>query len=78
MILVSLRFEQFNAHGKEEMPKYGRGLNRELVSAINAGEIKEPFSTKDVRKLIALKKWDPSPRQAGQRESPIPDRLQVL
>ncbi len=46
------------------MPKYGRGLNRELVGAVNAGEIKEPFSTKDVRKLIALRKWDPSPTEA--------------
>ena len=37
------------------MAKYGRGLNREIVSAVNAGIIKEPFSTKDIRKLIKLK-----------------------
>jgi hypothetical protein len=49
---------------EEKMPKYGRGLNRELVSAVNAGEIKEPFGTEDVRQLIALKKWDPPPTEA--------------
>lgn len=46
------------------MPKYGRGLNRELVGAVNAGEIREPFCISDVKKLIALKKWEPPPTQA--------------
>lgn len=46
------------------MAKYGRGLNRELVGAVNAGEIKERFSIADVKKLIALRKWDPPPTQS--------------
>jgi hypothetical protein len=29
--------------------KYGRGLNREVVAAVNQGPISEPFSLKDVR-----------------------------
>ena len=41
--------------------KYGRGLNREIVAAVNAGLINEPFSTNDVRRLIALKGWHPKP-----------------
>ena len=44
-----------------KMPKYGRGLNRELVAAINKGLISEPFSVKDVRKLIEHKGWLPEP-----------------
>jgi len=43
------------------MPKYGRGLNRELVGAVNAGMVEEPFSTSEVRKLVQLKNWYPSP-----------------
>ena len=43
------------------MPKYGRGLNRELVAAVNRGLIPEPFSVKDVRKLIEHKRWSPRP-----------------
>lgn len=45
------------------MAKYGRGLNREIVSAVNSGLIKEPFSTKDIRVLVAKKKWDPGPTE---------------
>jgi hypothetical protein len=45
------------------MAKYGRGLNREVVAAVNAGLITEPFSTKDIRKLIKLKKWKPEPTE---------------
>lgn len=45
------------------MPKYGRGLNREIVAAVNAGIILEPFSTKDVRKLIKEKNWKPEPSE---------------
>jgi hypothetical protein len=41
--------------------KYGRGLNRELVAAVNTGLVSEPFSVKDVRKLIEVKGWQPSP-----------------
>jgi hypothetical protein len=45
------------------MAKYGRGLNPEIVSAVNARVITEPFSTKDVRKLIKLKNWKPEPSE---------------
>lgn len=34
------------------MAKYGRGLNREIVAAVNVGLIDEPFSTIEIRKLI--------------------------
>ncbi len=43
------------------MAKYGRGLNRELVSAVNRGKISEPFTVKDVRKLIRRRGWVPGP-----------------
>jgi len=49
---------------KKKMAKYGRGLNRELVGAVNAGRIKEPFSIADVKKLVALKKWTPPPTKS--------------
>jgi len=45
------------------MAKYGRGLNREIVAAVNAGIISEPFSTKDIRKLIKIKQWHPEPTE---------------
>ena len=45
------------------MAKYGRGLNREIVSAVNTGLITEPFSTKDIRKLIKVKEWQPEPTE---------------
>jgi hypothetical protein len=45
------------------MAKYGRGLNREIVAAVNAGLITEPFSTKDIRKLIKQKNWTPEPTE---------------
>jgi len=44
-----------------EMPKYGRGLNREIVGAVNSGLIPESFSTKDIRKLIKTRNWYPCP-----------------
>ena len=43
------------------MPKYGRGLNREIVSAINSGIISEPFYVADVRMVIKKKGWKPEP-----------------
>jgi hypothetical protein len=43
------------------MPKYGRGLNREVVAAVNTGFLSEPFSTEDVRKVIREKGWVPEP-----------------
>jgi len=33
------------------MPKYGRGLNREIVSAVNRGIIVEPFGTPEIKKF---------------------------
>lgn len=45
------------------MAKYGRGLNREIVAAVNKGIISEPFSTKDIRNLIKLKNWKPVPTE---------------
>ena len=44
------------------MPKYGRGLNREIVSAVNSGIIREPFTVKDVKRLIRSKDWSPEPK----------------
>lgn len=38
--------------------KYGRGLNREIVAAVNSGTISEPFSIDDVRNLIADRGWE--------------------
>jgi hypothetical protein len=43
------------------MPKYGRGLNREVCAAVNGGFISEPFAVKDVRWLIKKKGWSPEP-----------------
>jgi len=43
------------------MPKYGRGLNREVVAAVNKGTISEPFSVKQVRWLIKERGWRPEP-----------------
>jgi len=45
------------------LAKYGRGLNREIVAAVNKGIISEPFSTKDIRKLIKLINWNPEPSE---------------
>jgi hypothetical protein len=43
------------------MPKYGRGLNREIVAAVNNGLVSEPFSVADVRMVIKKKGWKPEP-----------------
>ena len=43
------------------MPKYGRGLNREVVAAVNEGFISEPFSVREVRSLVKRKGWTPEP-----------------
>ena len=43
------------------MPKYGRGLNREVVAAVNRGSITEPFTVGEVRQLIKEKWWKPGP-----------------
>ena len=43
------------------MPKYGRGLNREVVAAVNRGSITEPFTVREVRRLIEENSWEPVP-----------------
>ncbi len=43
------------------MPKYGRGLNREIVAEVNGGIIQEPFRVTDVRRMINRKMWKPEP-----------------
>jgi hypothetical protein len=43
------------------MPKYGRGLNREVAAAVNDGFITEPFTVREVRRLIKEKGWKPEP-----------------
>jgi len=48
---------------KAKMAKFGRGLNREIVSAINSGSISEPFSVQDVRRLIKERCWNPPPAE---------------
>jgi len=50
--------------GRKYMPKYGRGLNREVVGAVNKGSILEPFTTREVRGLIKEKGWRPEPPEA--------------
>lgn len=44
--------------GFDGMVKYGRGLNREIVGAVNRQIIKEPFSIADVRGFVLQKEWD--------------------
>lgn len=38
--------------------KYGRGLAREIVSAVNSGVMQHPFTVEDVQRLVATNKWD--------------------
>jgi hypothetical protein len=57
------RPEQGLAPQEMKMSKYGRGLNREVVAAVNTGFLSEPFSTKDVRKVIRHEGWRPEPSQ---------------
>ncbi len=45
------------------MPKYGRGLNREIVSAVNASLVSEPLSVSDVRLIVKQKGWNPGPTE---------------
>ncbi len=39
------------------MSKYGRGLNREIVSAVNKGMILEPFGTSEIKRFTESKGW---------------------
>ncbi|MBE7414134.1 MAG: hypothetical protein HS130_02415 [Deltaproteobacteria bacterium] len=40
------------------MPKYGRGLGREIVGAVNRGDLKEPFNVALVRAFAKSKNWE--------------------
>ena len=39
------------------MPKYDRGLNREIVAAVNIGTIGEPFGIAEIKKFAFSKGW---------------------
>lgn len=41
------------------MPKYGQGLNREIVGAVNRGAIREPFSVRDAVNFAHSRGWYP-------------------
>ena len=40
------------------MPRYDRGLNREIVSAVNQGIIQEPFSVEQVKSFTKSRGWE--------------------
>lgn len=40
------------------MTKFGRGLNREIVAAVNSGELPEPLSIESVRSFVASRAWN--------------------
>lgn len=39
------------------MTKFGRGLNREIVGAVNRGELNEPLTTQAVREFALKSGW---------------------
>jgi len=39
------------------MPKYGRGLNREIVASVNSGSLQEPLTVDKIRKWLGNQKW---------------------
>ncbi len=39
------------------MAKYGRGLNREIVAAVNRGEIPERFTIREVKAFASNNGW---------------------
>jgi hypothetical protein len=39
------------------MPKFGRGLNREILSAVNIGKISEPFRIAEIKRFAFSKGW---------------------
>ena len=45
------------------MAKYGRGLNREIVAAVNTGELTEPITVESVRRLVRIRDWPESPTE---------------
>lgn len=42
------------------MAKFGRGLNREIVAAVNRGELREPLTVNSVRRLAELRGYKPT------------------
>ena len=40
------------------LPKYGRGLNREIVGAVNSGKIAEPITIKKVKEYAKTCNWN--------------------
>ena len=40
------------------MAKYGRGLNREIVGAVNGGHILEPFDVAEIRHFARSNGWN--------------------
>ena len=40
------------------MPKYGRGLNREVVGAVNSGAVSEPFDISSIASFAVQKGWN--------------------
>jgi len=47
------------------MAKYGKGLNKEIVDAINRGEIQNPFGIQDVILFTKNRGWNISLRHIG-------------
>jgi hypothetical protein len=50
------------------LPKYGRGLNREIVGGVNRMIIKEPFSKRDIKIFTKTMSWD-IPDAASEKHS---------
>ena len=40
------------------MPKYGRGLNREILGAVNLGLLSEPFGVSDIKHFANKRGWN--------------------
>jgi hypothetical protein len=56
--LLKLQIIELKLLEGEDMPKYGRGLNREIVSAVNIGIIDEPFGITEIKKFATSKGWN--------------------
>lgn len=39
------------------MAKFGRGLNREIVAAVNRGELSEPLTVSTIREFVRRRGW---------------------
>lgn len=47
------------------MAKFGRGLNREILAAVNRGELLEPLSVQSVKELVSRRGWKVSPNMVN-------------